>query len=480
MTEENTDAITSAKLPIRIGGIEIEEGAWPCSADFLERHKEIENLTPVLINAKSPVVVGIDAPWGGGKSTFIDLWRCYLSQADEKYESIYLNAWESDFSEDPLLPLLAQIDRWFSSRTDESNGKRAWKAAKRFAPALLKGTAVAATKAATFGAVDLDAEFEQLAAELTGGAVGSLVDSYKVRQASMDKFRELLEESLTCLPENQYNLIIFVDELDRCKPTYAVMMLECIKHLFSIEGIVFVLAINSDQLIKSFQGVYGPGFDGASYLKRFIDLDYQLMAPDIQKYIALQVNQPDIRADFSGRQHGSIHLDALKKTIQIVAPRFNYQLRDVNQLVTRLRLILRSIPQNHHLDPVVLGCLLMLRDADRELYLKYIENPFLANDVIECLTGVTPESTDIPEDFGSVAGWIFKAGYDGFTDIDFEPTLQPWINLAEKLPENDRSVRELTRMIGMARDSQNAWDRSNLRKTAFERIELMHRMDVSR
>jgi hypothetical protein len=418
---------------------------------------------------------------GGGKSTFIDLWRHYLKHGEAGYVSLHLNAWESDFSEDPLLPLLAQIDHWLSSISDESAGTRAWKTAKKFAPAILKGAAVAAAKVATFGALDLEAEYEQIAAELTGGTVSSLVDSYTVRQASMDKFRELLEQSLSCLPENQPNLIIFVDELDRCKPTYAVMLLECIKHLFNIKRIVFVLAINSDQLAKGFQGVYGPSFDGQRYLKRFIDLDYQLVPPDISKYVGMQFTQPDIQTDFQGRHNGRDQLDSLKRTIQLLAPRFGYQLRDINQLVTRMRLILRSIPKNHRLDPIILASLLMLRDRNPDLYLKYVHDPFLANEVIECLTGVTPTNMDIPKDFGSIAGWIFQAGYDGDSEVNFEPVLQPWVDLGKKFAENaDRRAGEIDRLLRVASDKENSWDRGNLRKIAFERIELMNRIDVSR
>ena len=480
MTEDSTETVVHQQLPIRIQGIQIEDGVWPCPADILERHIEIENLTPVLMNAQSPVVLGLDAPWGGGKSTFVDLWRCYLKQGDDEYVSVYLNAWESDFSEDPLLPLLAQVDLWLSSISDDSSGKKAWNAAKKLAPALLKGTAVAAAKIATFGAVDIEAELEQVAAELAGGAVGSLVDSYTVRQASMERFRELLQESLACLPENQPNLIIFVDELDRCKPTYAVMMLECIKHLFNIEGVVFVLAINSDQLGKSFQGVYGPSFDGGRYLKRFIDLDYQLKVPDIGKYITMQFAQPDIQADFQGRHYGRNHLESLKRTLELVAPRFDYQLRDINQLVTRMRLVLRSIPQDHHMDAVVLGVLLALRDAAPELYARYIEDPFLANEVIECLFGVTPDSQDFPEGFGAVAGWVIQSGYDCYSEVNMDPVIEPWSKAAERFSEKDRRARELQRLVSVALDKQNAFDRSNLRKLAYERIELISHIDVAR
>src|SRR5690606_6499949 len=238
------------------------EGEWPCDADLLGRQSEIENLSPVLINAQAPLVFAIDAPWGGGKTTFIRLWQHYLALESQNKVSLYLNAWESDFAEDPLLPMLSTLDEWLKSQSSNSRAQEAWESAKKYAPGILKSTAVAATKAATFGALDLDKEFEKLAVDLTGGVIGSIVDGFNVKQASLIEIKKKLSVALEALPDDQSNLIIFVEELDRCKPTYSIERLEWIKHLFDIDRIVFVLAVTRDQLAKCLQGVYGPSFDG--------------------------------------------------------------------------------------------------------------------------------------------------------------------------------------------------------------------------
>lgn len=67
---------------------------------------------------------------------------------------------------------------------------------------------------------------------------------------------------------------VLVDELDRCRPSYAVHLLERIKHLFEVDGVAFVFATNSQQLQHSIAGAYGQGFDGFTYLKRFFDRTY--------------------------------------------------------------------------------------------------------------------------------------------------------------------------------------------------------------
>jgi hypothetical protein len=82
-------------------------------------------------------------------------------------------------------------------------------------------------------------------------------------------------------------LFIFIDELDRCRPDYSIRLLEGIKHMFAVPGVAFVVSTNLDQLSKSVQGVYGPSFNGYSYLKRFFDFEFTLPDPDNYSFAQL-------------------------------------------------------------------------------------------------------------------------------------------------------------------------------------------------
>jgi len=79
-------------------------------------------------------------------------------------------------------------------------------------------------------------------------------------------------------------LVFFVDELDRCRPSYAIEFLEMAKHLFSVQGTVFVLAINAAQLANAIRALYGEKFDAERYLRRFVDVQLDLPVPEIRKY----------------------------------------------------------------------------------------------------------------------------------------------------------------------------------------------------
>ena len=141
MTEETIAEPQTQTIPVRIAEPTFGGGVWPCPEDRLGRDKEIENLTPVLLNAQAPLVFALDARWGGGKTTFIKLWQSYLAHESQQKVSLYLNAWESDFSDDPLVPLLSALDGWLSKLEGNGEAKEAWKAAKTWAPKILKATA---------------------------------------------------------------------------------------------------------------------------------------------------------------------------------------------------------------------------------------------------------------------------------------------------------------------------------------------------
>ena len=465
-------------LQLKIRDIEIpNDNEWPCSEDCLDRYKEIENLTPVLLNAEAPLVLAVDSPWGGGKTTFIRIWQHYLSKR-KNCASVYLNAWENDFTGDPLLSLVAQLDKELFSQGNDSEDRSYWEEAKEAIPSLLKGASASIGKQLTIGgvnvgqvAIDVTKTFEKHSGQ-------NLVKDYLITQESMNRFRQLLEESLSCLSVNQQNLIIFVDELDRCNPVYAVMMLERIKHLFDVKNIVFVLSINSEQLVKSFGGIYGSDFDGKNYLKRFIDLDYKLKASDIDTYIDLSFNQPDIQAYMDKIQEGRYDLEWLTFIVKLAVSYFNYQLRDIDQLVMRIRLILLSVPQDRYLDPVILACMLILRENNHALYLNYINDPLQANKVVEFLTRITPASEKIPDKYSTVAGLIINVAYSPYSNQGIlDAILKPWVDALETTEENSDRAYEIGHLIELSKDRKGL-RHGNLRKLAFERIELMHQINI--
>ena len=461
----------------------IREGEWPSPHDKLERHKEIESRTPMLTNSSGPFVFGLDSDWGGGKTFTVQLWRLYLKK-ELGISSIYLNAWEGDYSLDPLVSLLAQIDTWLSQQKGK---KGSWEKAKQLAPALIKGVAGLIYKNASVAGLKASNIADPIIESIDKANNQDFIVAYQETQQSMREFRNCLNDALTCLPEHQKNLIIFVDELDRCNPTYAIMMLERIKHLFNIDKIVFVLSINSDQLVKAFRGVYGSGFDGSNYLKRFLDLTYHLKEPDIEQYINHVFSQESMVASF--RKPGSNDGDAMEeiiKSTQLIAPHIGYKLRDINQLASNLKIIARSLPSNNKGDSdiyALLTCLLILYRDKPGLYKKYKQgySDQIVKDVISHLTDQTSDSSIFPDNsLGRIVGLLIYMGFSADKEQSMESTLHSWIgHNSAKLSGNNSpnpSGLEILRYT-VNTLSTTVEEKSSYRSLIFDHIELLKQID---
>jgi hypothetical protein len=104
-------------------------------------------------------------------------------------------------------------------------------------------------------------------------------------------------------------LVIIVDELDRCRPPFAVQLLEKIKHLFNVPAIVFVIAVDKGQLGHSIKSMYGQGMDVGGYLRRFIDLDFSLPKPDTRSFCNAQFAKFGLTEIFKKRTVDTIRYD---------------------------------------------------------------------------------------------------------------------------------------------------------------------------
>ena len=130
---------------------------------------------------------------------------------------------------------------------------------------------------ATAGVLDIQPLIEKEAGQILSSFAETRITKYQEAQSSIAEFRAKLGQMAEALIEsNGCNLIVMIDELDRCRPSYAVELLEVAKHLFEVEHIVFALAVNRTQLAHSIRALYGSDFDAGGYLRRFFDVDFML------------------------------------------------------------------------------------------------------------------------------------------------------------------------------------------------------------
>ena len=186
----------------------------------------------------------------------------------------------------------------------------------------------------------------------------------------------LLQDMAGTLSEAHVNrpLIVVIDELDRCRPSYAVELLEVAKHLFSVENIVFVLAVNRSELGHSIKALYGDGFDAEGYLRRFFDVDFQLPEPERDAFIAamldaIQINDYFIRTkDRSAVAHDSTVRAWLLGFFG--AP--DLSLRRVAQAIHRLGLVFASLRSDRISLASATVVALIVRTIDSDLYHRFV------------------------------------------------------------------------------------------------------------
>jgi hypothetical protein len=112
--------------------------------------------------------------------------------------------------------------------------------------------------------------------ELIDAQGKALLATFREGKRTIESFRVNLRKFLeeASLKKQRLPLFVFIDELDRCRPPFAIAMLERIKHLFEIDQVVFVVATDTTQLSHSVGAVYGGGFNSQGYLSRFFDRTY--------------------------------------------------------------------------------------------------------------------------------------------------------------------------------------------------------------
>jgi KAP family P-loop domain len=343
------------------------------SKDKLDRVPLIQNLTKMVQNIPSPFVLSINASWGMGKTTLLKLWKAYLEQSTQGFRCIYFSAWENDFTDEPITALLSEIKSEVDKveadgKTDLTEGfdelvKKGQRIALRSVSTLLKVAVRIATKNA-LSAEELkdifkdDEKMKDSIAGDIGDFAKSEVQSYLDKKQAMTDFQSQLKDFVKFfaayqmpVSEQPKPLVIFIDELDRCRPSYAIELMETVKHLFSVEGVVFVLGIDMEQLGKSASVLYGQAMNTEGYFRRLIDYEFVLPLPKIEilvKHLHSSIIQISSRSDFTPQQK-KYFAEQENKIVGIIcelAKEFALSMRDIENLYRRYQIVFLLQPKH--------------------------------------------------------------------------------------------------------------------------------------
>lgn len=383
----------------------------PFKSDLLNRKPEIENLSLLLSNMNSPAVMAIDSKWGSGKTTFIKLWQHYLNS--QETPSIYFNSWETDFSEDPLISFLGEMDIDLKNLMGKGTKiNEAWTKTKSAGTQVAKRLIPATLKLGTMGVIDADEITESIVAETVGNISNDAIKIYTEQKQAISRFQKNLNKFVSELSSNK-KLIIFVDELDRCRPSYAIELLERIKHLFNIEGIIFILALDKTQLSHSINAVYGKDMDSKGYLSRFIDFEYSIKPPHTSKLIESVISELKINDFLSARSVNEYlkeeHIE-FKKAINVLFTPLILTPREIKKTLSHINISIRSTKDNEYIYPSLMIFLVLCKRYKNEVYKKYISNTHDETEAISYLYEVIPNKKEFLR--ANIEGQLISAKQD--------------------------------------------------------------------
>lgn len=347
----------------------------PFKLDLLDREETVKILTQLMGSISGPCVLALDAPWGAGKTTFIRLWHQYL--INNGFTVIRFNAWENDFYDDPFVALCAELSAGQNTGFDKKELIAAGEKVIKHVAWNVSGQVVATLSAGTVNLSELAKAYET--------AIKERLKQYQNAKNEIKEFRDTLQAMAVSSTEKRNGpLIVMIDELDRCRPSYAVELLEVAKHLFAVDHIIFVLAINRSQLSQAVKGLYGLNFDAEGYLCRFFDVDVHLPDRERDKFIdRLLDSQPVDYSKFSKKEGRLIKDGSLRDMLYKFFGTSDLSLRDVEQAVHRLCLVLGSLPDNKPSFTDMTVVLLILRTHKAALYRRFVRGEVSDLEVVE-------------------------------------------------------------------------------------------------
>lgn len=371
-------------------------------SDILKRMDAGKQLSDILEAVEDPIVVALDGAWGSGKSYFLRRWiGAHQLENAGSGMTVYFDAFAHDYLEDPLIALTAAI----GERLPKGSKRRSWEKAKKLAFWVARPALRLTLAAATVGVTEIAGPVGDALAEAGSKDFEKAAEEFwrreDGRKAAMQQFQDCLARLTAPSGEGLDDgkpLIVVIDELDRCRPDYALNVLEVIKHFFAVPRVHFVLGTNLEALGHIVQARYGSGVDADDYLKRFISLSMRLPeeihelggARSEAVYFKAAAQEMGIQAGIA---------DPMLEHLKLSGKAAAVSLRDVERLLTRLALLPRKreiIEMNDGWQSILMSMVLM-QVLRPKFFSAVVSKTILLSD-IKAFYGMTPtllaESSD--------------------------------------------------------------------------------------
>ena len=337
----------------------------PWTDDKLDRQKVADRLTTIVQDQEAPFVISLDGRWGTGKTFVLKRWRQQLQ--NKRFHAIYFNAWEDDFCDDPLLAIIGQLTEHFPEGKLKAMAARIGEVALPILTGRLLGVSL---------------KREDLSRK-------DLLADYRTQLKTKKEIRDRLTDLAALVrKETDQPLVFIIDELDRCRPTFAIELLERVKHIFDVPNIVFVFGLNRGELVKSLKSIYGD-IEAGVYLRRFFDMEFVLPEADPETFCNYLLQRYNLWPHFqrSGRvTRLASHADdygAIAQQLHQFFRQLDLSLRDMDYCLRVLALATRALAPGRSLFPYALVALIATKVSNIELYRKFLSGDASGADIID-------------------------------------------------------------------------------------------------
>lgn len=360
----------------------------------LDRTSDGKKLSDLVERISEPLVIALDAPWGAGKSVFLQCWvGAHTFENKGTATTVYFDAFKHDYMDDPLVSIIQAISERIEDLTPKEEDpadiskidtmKRTVRKATVYAPALGRAALRMGVAVGTGGlirniddvAVSLLDEAAKQGAKELDGAIGNFWKTEEARTNAMEGFRKYLKELAA-----EQKLVIVVDELDRCRPDYALNLLEVIKHFFDVDNVHFVLGVNLKELENSVKARYGSGVDAGTYLQKFITAKMPFRQTDQHGRNNILKHLMDVAAQLGIKQNHT--LMATHGILKITMPT-SVSLRTVEKIATQIAISASSGENGWDSQTLYMlrGCLVIIKEADSDLYRRILDETAIIEDL---------------------------------------------------------------------------------------------------
>lgn len=349
------------------------------SKDTFKRRELIERIVRLNENIDQGFTAILDGRWGAGKTTFVRALR--EEMVGKSIPCIYFNAFENDYASSAFEILASTF--FDAAKSVGGKGSKRYKDFVRATGGVFKVVGLAGAKvfakAATLGALD-GSEVNDLK-ELLSDGVGDIAEKSEEQiekiletRANSEKSFMAFRQSVQKIAEwhrssnGDGNFLVIVDELDRCRPDFALDVIEVIKHLFSVSHVNFILVANFDALVTSVSHRYGLEERAAEYLEKFYDFRIFFGVSGGQAHnLATESFVYDVLSELI--EHKSL-IDDLNSYLSQIAIGFDLSLRDIEKFAASISLVYASKSDNENINCFILCYCLLLKIKFPAVYLK--------------------------------------------------------------------------------------------------------------